>query len=154
MASLNLVDLPDDVLRIILAFTDWRDILSLKATHSRFSALADENSLWKHYCYSRFRFWAPRPFMPRGVLPPLAQRSTYAEWKQLFQERYQGDRQARVGLNAIISKSLSPEEGLEQISLLGNDGKDALTEMGDHAAKYPDELARRYVSFLKYSSMI
>lgn len=143
MAKLSIIDLPDDILRIIISFADWKDVLNIKEANSRFSVLANENGLWKHFCYNTFKFWAPRPFMPRGVLPLASQRSTYSEWRNLFQERYLADRKVRGVLNSLISKSMPPGEGLEHIGGLGNDAKDALIEMEDRAAEYPDELARR-----------
>lgn len=143
MALGRLADLPDEIVQSICFFIDWKDALSLQATCRRFGNVANEHLLWKYYCQSSFKYWAAS----HQLSTKLAD-SSFQQWKQLFQKRYEAESKTQSALQNVISGQKARTPKIEGIVGLGYDSKDVLLRNHARASESNDHLARRYFALL------
>lgn len=139
MAQAELTSLPDEILRSVCFFLDWRDAISLQSTNRRFRDVADEHLLWKYYCQCSFRYWA----VSHQISSKLAD-SSFVQWKQLFSYHHEADVRTRSALQGIISSQRARTPKIESIVELDYGAKDELLQSHARASEFDDYLARRY----------
>ncbi|EED14167.1 conserved hypothetical protein [Talaromyces stipitatus ATCC 10500] len=138
----NLDDLPDEILHLILHYSDPTQCLALERTSRRFRGVTNEPLLWRQYCQSHFRYWDDKhDFDEKLRRPP----STVA-WKELFAERYFTDWVTTKVLDDILSSQSGRINKAQIIIDHGYDAKDTLLRHSRASTDLDDYLARRYYS--------
>lgn len=136
----RLVDLPDEILRSICFFIDWRDALSLQVTNRRFEDVTDDHLLWRNYCQISFKYWAQSHQISTKVLDP-----SFVQWKPLFRKHYVANTKTRAALENIIATQKARTPKIESIVAFDYDAKDVLLQNYATVTNLDDHLARRYV---------
>lgn len=139
MKPKGLVDLPDEILRSICFFIDWRDALSLRVTNRRFQDVTDDHLLWRHYCQINFKYWAKSHQIYTKVLDP-----SFVQWKPLFRKRHVANTKTRAALANIIATQKARTPKIESIVGFDYDAKDVLLQNHATNINLDDHLARRY----------
>ena len=138
MGVLSLSDLPDEILRSICLLVDWKDVVSLQFTSSRFSGITQEYLLWRHLCRKHFRYWDDKhDFLAKWADP------SFLEWKELFKERYRAQYTTAESLEYIIDEDAGRLPDVQALTAIGFDAKDVLLENYHAESKGEDYLARR-----------
>ncbi|KAI5299892.1 hypothetical protein KEM55_001180 [Ascosphaera atra] len=138
----NLLDLPDELIHIILTFLDGRTALLLEAASPRFAGPCASPSLWRAYCVREYIYWDRRH-------SPRAQRRRPAgevQWKEMYLYRGLGDQRVASIFNDVVGRQTKRYERYARIAAgYGNDAKDFLLRMtrADERSHPEDWLARR-----------
>jgi F-box protein 21 len=141
MAAASLSGLPDEILGIILRFTDPLTSLSLEKTSQRFRDVANEPLLWRFYCQKSFDFWDSRHDIPGKLAGP----ATSVDWKQLYIARRGVNTTTTKTLNSILESQVGRIDNIHSIVNFGYDAKDTLLLHARAGPDREDYLARRFV---------
>jgi F-box protein 21 len=138
----NLVDLPDEILHLILLSSPPSQCVALEQTARRFRAVTNSPLLWRHYCTTAFRYWDDS----HDIKSKLKQPPSTVHWKQLFAQRRVTDRETTRALDDILANRVGRIRKAQDILDRGYDVKDTLVRHAGAGLEGDDYLARRYFS--------
>ncbi|TKA71890.1 hypothetical protein B0A49_03353 [Cryomyces minteri] len=142
MAAPSLHGLPDELLQSILSLLPVESLLAIQLTSKRFSGLAEEPLLWRHFCRTQYKFWNSKHHIRTKFAAPV----TDTDWKRLFIERRKTDRMTVQSLESILATQRGRIDKTESIVTAGYDAKDILLRHCNPLPEAEDVLARRYHS--------
>ncbi|PTU22230.1 hypothetical protein P175DRAFT_0457735 [Aspergillus ochraceoroseus IBT 24754] len=137
---LSLDDLPEEILHTILFFCSPHCSAALERTARRFRGVANEPLLWRHYCHTYFKFWAPSHDMPAKLSSPISA----VDWKALYISRHLVDCATSQLLDSILTSQAGRIEKFQSVINLGYDAKDTLLRHISIDSAAEDYLARSY----------
>ncbi|RAL08438.1 YccV-like-domain-containing protein [Aspergillus homomorphus CBS 101889] len=137
---LSLDCLPEELLQQILYYCQPHSTAALEQTARRFRGVTNEPTVWRYYCLTRFKFWAPGHEISRRLVGPISGSS----WKQLYIVKHSSYRATTRLLDSILSSQAGRIEKFQAIIDLGYDAKDALLHNISAGSNMDDHLARRY----------
>ena len=135
----SLDDLPDEILHVILHYSEPEQCLALERTCRRFRGVTNEPLLWRHYCQSRFRYWDEK----HNLNDKLKQPPSTVAWKELYAERFFTDLITTKVLDDILSSQSGRINKAQIIIDHGYDVKDTLLRHARASTDSDDYLARR-----------
>ncbi|KAL4911664.1 Hemimethylated DNA-binding protein YccV like-domain-containing protein [Aspergillus aurantiobrunneus] len=135
---LSLSDFPEEILYNILLFCNASDLVSVGCTARRFRSVTDEPLLWRHYCQTRFKFWA----RGHNIQAKFSSAVSTVDWKALYIYRYLIDRAISRLLDSILASQTGRIEKFRSVISFGYDAKDTLLQNINSCSE--DYLARRY----------
>jgi len=134
--------LPDELIHQILHYLSPELTLRTVALLSRrFSRLAYEPLLWKHYCEANFRYWQAEHHFDEKVYGNLHD----VDWKALYLLRLRRNSRIAGLIDGIVASRVSRIEKTEKICQYGYDAKDYLLTQCRIDESAEDVLARRCV---------
>ena len=136
--SSQLIDLPDEVIQVILSFLPPTSNVALQQTCRHFANIANEPLLWKSYCQETFKWWDTR-----HAFRARLQDMSFFAWKDLFAQRHKSSRATRIAVDNIVTKELGRLDSLKIILEAGYDAKQDLIDMFLNAASSQNHLAQR-----------
>ncbi|KAL2864864.1 Hemimethylated DNA-binding protein YccV like-domain-containing protein [Aspergillus lucknowensis] len=137
---LSLGDLPEEILQSILLFSHPSGTAALERTARRFRGVTNEPLLWRHYCLTHFKFWAPKHDMSAKLLSPISA----VDWKGLYVSRHFVDIAAGQLLDSILTNQTGRIGKFQSVISFGYDAKDTLLRNLSIEPGAEDYLARRF----------
>ena len=141
MVANRIGDLPTEIIQQILEHVPPTTIPAVELVSRQFSA-AVQPLLWRHYCRVKYRFWRA----DRNIEAKYLGEVVKTNWKALFTERFQIERNVDRDIDSILSSQSGRIEKVEKITAFGYDAKDALIRHLRTSDTADDVLARRYYS--------
>jgi len=145
----SLAALPDEVLLEILYYLPPESAAFLKLTSKRFTAIVEEDLLWRYHCRNHFRYWSPK----HNFAAKLAGPANAVKWKRLFLDRKAAHKNLSKKLDDVLSTQYKRIEKIEDIVDAGIDAKEPLLEQYHCPDDIEDVLARRFYSEAILSSI-
>lgn len=142
----SLTALPDEVLQLILQYLDPQGCLALERTARRFTSVANEPAVWRHYCKTLFHYWDRK----HDVENKMEQPPSSIDWKAIFVQRHRVDKETTKSLNDILSSQCGRIQKVQSIMDSGYDTKDTLRRHAHAQDDQDDHLARRCVDTCTY----
>ena len=136
----KLHDLPDEIILHILRYVDWEDALSIGATCKRLNTVSKEPTLWREYCLTSYKYWAPWRNIQQRFAAPVAS----TDWAALFRQRRDIDRNVDTELNSILTSTVGRIPAITEIARFDYDAKDALLRHVNGKGDTQSRLARTY----------
>lgn len=137
-----LLDLPEEILYSILAFSSPNTLSNVQCSCRQLALVSAHPLLWKSLCQNVYRHWRPEIQHQLNVTQPAD--STH--WQGLFIGRVKLDKQLLRTLDAAISSETNRSVRINEIVRHGLDAKDLLLRQRKVSDHCPDVLARRYWS--------
>ncbi|KAJ2904643.1 uncharacterized protein MKZ38_007479 [Zalerion maritima] len=139
--SLNVF--PDEIIQHILEYLPPENTLRCFQLVSRRSCrIANEPTLWKHYCRTSFKYWRP----DHGIPQKIQVKEANVDWKSIFIERKRTNHSVAKILDGILSTKVRRNQRIGYICQQGYDAKDFLLQQCRVDDDAEDALARRYFS--------
>ena len=138
--TLKLHDLPDEIILHILRYVDSDDALSISAACKRLNTVSKEPALWREYCLTSYKYWAPWRNIQQTFAAPVAS----TDWASLFKRRREIDRNVDIKLNSILTSTVGRIPVITEIAEFDYDAKDALLRHVNAEGDAEDCLARTY----------
>ena len=138
--NFKLDSLPDEIIVHILHYVDPEDAVSAGATCKRLNNVSKEPALWRDYCLSSYKYWAPERNIQQGLAAPAAS----TDWRQLFRERRDIDRKVDTRFNSILTSTVGRIPAITAIAKFDYDAKDALLRHLKAEGDTESYLARKY----------
>lgn len=117
------------------------NLLSLQLVSQYFRTIASEPLLWRFYCLSSFRHWAPEHEIEAKYDRPDP---TSVPWQDLWLRRKRTNARISNQLGAIIESATHRLARIGEVCEFGYDAKDYLLEQSRAPEGLEDVLARRY----------
>ncbi|RAK74359.1 YccV-like-domain-containing protein [Aspergillus fijiensis CBS 313.89] len=137
---LSLDCLPEELLQHVLHYCEPFSTAALERTARRFRGVTSEPTLWRYYCVTQFKYWAPGHELSKRLTAPISS----TDWKQLYVTKHTSYRATTRLLNNILRSQAGRIEQIQAITDLGYDAKDALSHNISVGSEAEDHLARRY----------
>ncbi|KAI9788649.1 MAG: hypothetical protein M1816_006795 [Peltula sp. TS41687] len=134
--------LPNEIVQHILFFLPAESAVAVLKTSRCLNRVANEPTLWRHYCLRDFKLWDESHHIRQRLTAPIS----ITRWQQLYRQRVLTDRKTTSTLNSILASQPSRIAKFDAIVNQGYDTKDTILRhlrVGDEAE---DVLARRYFS--------
>ena len=136
-----LTALPTEILEAIFLQLDPRSLLALSQTSSFIKRItSDAPILWRHFCRTTFKSWAPHHNIATKFAGPLSD----VDWRKLFIERIKIEKRTLVLLNNVLETQQGRIRRINEIADFGYDAKETLLREIDCPDDAEDVLARRY----------
>lgn len=142
MLSIQLLDLPDELLGLIIShLTNARDTIIFGLVSKRVWLLVATSPVWRRHCLSTWTSWDLRHhFSTKLSQPPLQ-----TDWRSLYLERVQIDRRAGDLFESLLATQQARASRMHELAILGADVKDLLIRSWKHTPDAADDvLARRW----------
>ncbi|KAJ4387847.1 hypothetical protein N0V93_008450 [Gnomoniopsis smithogilvyi] len=142
MVSIQLLDLPDELLGLIVSqLRNARDTITFGLINKRVWLLVANSPVWRHHCLSTWSSWdIKHEFHNKLSQPPLQ-----TDWRSLYLERVQTDRQAGDLFESLLATQQARASRMNELAILGSDVKDFLIQLWKHTPDDADDvLARRW----------
>lgn len=134
--------LPFELLSQIFQYiSPEENLLSLQLVSRQFRIIANEPLLWRFYCRSTFRYWAPEHELDKKI---NEQEATTVGWRNLWLERKRDNGRISDHLDAMIKSTTHRLDRIGNVCSYGYDAKDFLLEQCRTPDDAEDALARRY----------
>jgi F-box protein 21 len=134
--------LPFELLSQIFQYiSPEENLLSLQLVSRQFRIIANEPLLWRFYCRSTFRYWAPEHELDKKI---NEQEATKVGWRNLWLERKRNNSRLSGYLDAMIRSTTHRLDRIGAVCSYGFDAKDFLLEQCRTPDDAEDALARRY----------
>lgn len=142
MVSIQLLDLPDELLGLIITqLTDARDTLTFGLVNRRVCQLVTTSPVWRRHCISVWDSWDSR----HDLSTKLSQPPLRTDWRSLYLERSQIDRRAADLFETLLATQQARASRMHDLAVLGADIKDLLLRLWKHTSDDAnDVLARRW----------
>ena len=142
--KLTLNALPDEVLQQILIYLSPHDtIWNIQRVSKRLNRLGNGLLLWRYHCRVEFKYWDSKHQIKQKFLGSVGD----VDWKLLYKDRIQVDKQTTASLNSILEGQTNRIEKYGTIGDFGYDVKDTLLRHCLTSEAADDVLARRSASF-------
>lgn len=133
--------LPDELLEAIVAYLPPAATLSFGTTSRRHNKITFEPLVWRRHCVETWKYWEDRHELEERLQQPPKQ----SNWRQLYNERVQIDREALDLFESMLLHQQRRYERMEKIAAFGYDVKDLLLRQRDETSEdAEDVLARTY----------
>lgn len=141
MTSAALNTLPTELLEAILLLLDEHDLLSVSLVCGQIYRHITESALiWRSLCISRFGYWDDRHSIATKLTRPIAD----VDWRSLFIERIDIERQTRSFLGTTLSTQSHRNQPIDAVARFGYDAKETLLRETVCPDDAEDVLARRF----------
>jgi F-box protein 21 len=133
--------LPTEILEAIFLHIDPRSLISVSQTSKFIKKITtDSPIIWRHYCLTQFKSWAPHHNIASSFAGPLSD----IDWRTLFIRRVNIERDTRRLLNQVLASQQGRIQYINQIADFGYDAKETLLRECACPDDAEDVLARRY----------
>jgi F-box protein 21 len=138
LTPIGLLSLPDEVIQSILSYLPPHQIPWVQRVCRRFANVASEQTLWRDFCVSSFRWWDKSHRLSARLQDPTA-----TNWKDFYADRHRASRNTRSALDAMLDSETGRLEQIERILKSGYDVKGVLLEAFQSAKGSDKYLAQR-----------
>jgi len=134
--------LPIEVLEsIFLLLDDPQSFLAVSQANRFIKDLTtDAPLIWRHFCRTHFRFWAPHHDIAAKLEGPLSS----VDWRALFIQRVNVEQQTLRLLDQVLATPHNRIKHMNEIAKFGYDTKDVLLRECASSLEKNDVLARRW----------
>jgi F-box protein 21 len=135
--------LPTEILEAIFLNLDPSSLVSVSQTSKFIKKITtDAPVVWRHFCLTRFRSWAPHHKITAKFAAPLSS----VDWRNLYIERVEIEKNTRRLLNKVLEGQQHRFKHINDIAEFGYDAKETLLKELACPDDAEDVLARRYYS--------
>ncbi|KAI1079795.1 Hemimethylated DNA-binding protein YccV like-domain-containing protein [Whalleya microplaca] len=139
--SSSLLRLPDELLAAIASYLTTSDLAAFGRACKLTYKISCEPLLWREPCVRTWRYWEQASELAEHLKLPPSQ----FEWRQLYIQRAQTDRQALKLFNEMLSTQQNRLARIQEITAHGYNVKDLLLKLKNGTPdSAEDVLARRY----------
>ncbi|KAF2752067.1 YccV-like-domain-containing protein [Sporormia fimetaria CBS 119925] len=133
--------LPAEILEAIFLQLDYYSVVqaSQACKHIR-NITAHAPVIWRHLCLTNFNYWDPHRHIQDKIAAPLSN----TDWRELFIERYQIDKDTRHCLDRVINTPHGRLQLISDVANYGYDAKGLLLREWNCPDDAGDVLARRF----------
>src|SRR3954470_9450758 len=94
----SLTTLPTEIIEAIFIHLDPGSLISVSRTSKLLQKITAEPIIWRHYCLTRFKSWAPHHNMAAKFFAPLSD----VDWYALFVRRTNVERDTLKLLDKLL----------------------------------------------------
>ena len=134
----RLVQLPDEVIQVILSHLPPLGNIALQQTCRHFANVGNESLLWRKYCQDNFKWWDRK-----NQFTARLQDASFTAWKELFASRHKNSQATRKAVANIVAEEVGRLDSLKVILDAGYDAKQDLLDMFWNSASSQSHLAQR-----------
>jgi F-box protein 21 len=136
-----LIQLPAEILDAIFFHLDPASLISVSQTCQFVKKITiDAPILWRHFCKTRYKAWAPHHDIATKLAGPLSE----VDWRVLFIQRINAERDTLRLFNRLLETQQGRIQHINEIAELGYDVKETLLDQVACPDDAEDVLARRY----------
>lgn len=133
--------LPTEILESIFLHLDPRSLLSVSQTTKFIKKMtSDAPIVWRHFCCTYFKSWAPHHNIAAKLAGPLSD----VDWRALFIQRIQIEKRTVSLLDSVLQTQQARIRSINEIADFGYDAKETLLRECACPEDAEDVLARRY----------
>lgn len=136
----SLTTLPTEIIEAIFIHLDPGSLISVSRTSKLLQKITTEPIIWRHYCLTRFKSWAPHHNMAAKFVAPLSD----VDWYALFVRRTNVERDTLKLLDKLLESQQGRIKYINEIADFGYDVKETLLGQCVCPDDAQDVLARRY----------